>query len=84
LCVIPMKKQFEQQCNALALSQMGIPMVKSLKEKWHPQITQWLKEENPIRVNYPDNAEVIVSTILRNEILDAPNVKEKRLMAGLV
>lgn len=83
LCVVPMKKQFEQQCNALALNQMGVAVVKSLKEKWHPQIAQWLKEENPIRVNYPDNAEAIVSTILRNEILDAPNVKEKRLMAGL-
>jgi uncharacterized protein (TIGR00661 family) len=83
LCVVPMKKQFEQQCNALALSQMGIPSVRSLKDKWHDEIRHWLKDENPIRVNYPDNAELIVSTILRNEILDAPNDREKRLMAGL-
>lgn len=83
LCVVPMKKQFEQQCNALALSQMGIPSIKSLKEKWHDRLRLWLNEENPIRVNYPDNAEEIVNTILRNEILDAPNPREKRLMAGL-
>ena len=83
LCVLPMKKQFEQQCNSLALAQMGIPVIKSLKKKWHRQISHWLKEENPIRVNYPDNAEKIVNTILRNEVLDAPNLSEKRLMAGL-
>ncbi|MCF8276740.1 MAG: glycosyl transferase [Flavobacteriales bacterium] len=83
LCIVPMKKQFEQQCNALALSQMGIPSIKSLKEKWLDRLRLWLNEENPIRVNYPDNAEEIVNTILRNEILDAPNPREKRLMAGL-
>jgi uncharacterized protein (TIGR00661 family) len=83
LCVVPMNKQFEQQCNALALSQMGIPSIKSLKKKWHSQLQVWLEEENPIRVNYPDNAELIVSIIIQNEILKNPNAQEKRLMAGL-
>lgn len=83
LCVLPMKTQFEQQCNALALHQMGIPSIRSLNKKWHDQLRAWLDEENPIRVNYPDNAELIVSTILRNEVLNRPNSSEKRLMAGL-
>ncbi|MFM1874618.1 MAG: hypothetical protein RL266_355, partial [Bacteroidota bacterium] len=83
LCVVPMKKQFEQQCNALALSQMGIPSIKSLKEKWHDRVRTWLKEENPIRVNYPDNAELIVSTIIRNEVLKNPSLKEKRSLVGI-
>jgi uncharacterized protein (TIGR00661 family) len=83
LCVVPMKKQFEQQCNALALKQMGITVVKSLKKKWHDQIGSWLNEENPIRVNYPDNAEQIVSTILQNEILNGPNSTEMKMIAGL-
>lgn len=83
LCVVPMKKQFEQQCNALALNQMGIPVAKSLKKKWQHLIADWLEEENPIRVNYPDNAEELVSVILRNEILDSPSPNEKRLMLGL-
>lgn len=83
LCIIPMKKQFEQQCNALALKQMGITVVKSLKKKWHDQIESWLNEENPIRVNYPDNAEQIVSTILQSEILNGPNSTEMKMIAGL-
>lgn len=83
LCVIPMKKQFEQQCNALALMQMGIAVVKSLKKKWHNELQAWLDEESPIRVNYPDNAEWIVSIIIQNEILESPNALEKRVMVGL-
>lgn len=83
LCVVPMKRQFEQQCNALALQQMGILSIKSLKEKWHGQLQTWLAEENPIRVNYPDNAEHIVSTIIRNEVLNTPNKLEMRMIIGL-
>lgn len=83
LCVVPMKKQFEQQCNALALKQMGITVVKSLKKKWHNELQTWLEEENPIRVNYLDNAELIVSKILQNEILESPNRAEQRMMVGL-
>ena len=83
LCVIPMKSQFEQQCNALALKQMGITVVKSLKKKWHQNIQDWLDEESPIRVNYPDNAEQIVSTIIQNEILQQPNLIEKQSMIGI-
>lgn len=32
LLVIPMKTQYEQQCNAAALKAMGVPVVKSLKK----------------------------------------------------
>ncbi len=84
LCVVPMKAQFEQQCNALALYQMGIPTIKSLKKKCHYQVRTWLEEENQIRVNYPDNAETIVSTIIQNEILKDPNRAEMRVMIGMV
>lgn len=84
LCVVPMRKQYEQQCNALALNNMGIPIINSLRRKWHSEIGKWIKDESVIRVNYPDNAEEIVSSIIRNEILENPNSAEKRMMAGLV
>ena len=34
LLVIPMKNQFEQHCNAAALKQLGVPILKSLKKKY--------------------------------------------------
>jgi hypothetical protein len=40
LMVVPMKGQFEQQCNAAALKDMGIPVIKSLKAKNLSEIEQ--------------------------------------------
>ncbi|HEX9600998.1 MAG TPA: glycosyltransferase family protein, partial [Mariniflexile sp.] len=34
LLVIPMKGQYEQQCNAAALKDMGVPIIKALKKKY--------------------------------------------------
>mgnify|MGYP003653144568 FL=1 len=31
--VIPIKGQYEQQCNVAALKEMGVPVIKSLKTK---------------------------------------------------
>ncbi len=64
LMVIPMKTQFEQQCNAAALKQMGVPVIKSLKKKHVEKIKAWLKSTTRIKVDYPDNSESIVKKIL--------------------
>lgn len=66
LMVIPMKNQYEQQCNAAALEYMGIPVIKSLKEKHLPKIEKWLSKEKALRVNYPDNTEEIIDSIIIN------------------
>lgn len=64
LMVIPMKQQYEQQCNALALKKMGVPVIKSLKKKHINKIMAWVNSENKILVNYPDETEKIILTIL--------------------
>jgi uncharacterized protein (TIGR00661 family) len=64
LLVIPMKKQFEQQCNALALENFGVPVVKSLKKKWRKKISAWLQTDAVVKVHYPDNAQVLVDRII--------------------
>src|SRR5690606_29731356 len=51
LMVIPMKKQFEQQCNAEALKYMGVPVIKNLKQKQIPKIKAWLESTTIIDVN---------------------------------
>ncbi len=65
LMVIPMKGQYEQQCNAAALKIMGVPFIKSLKEKHLDKIKAWLLSELTISVNYPDNTEKIINTIIK-------------------
>ncbi|MBO9572440.1 MAG: glycosyl transferase [Chitinophagaceae bacterium] len=64
LLVIPMKNQFEQHCNAAALKEMGVPVMKSLKEKHLHILEEWLMSDNKPTVNYPDNTEKIIDNIL--------------------
>ena len=64
LLVVPMKKQFEQHCNAAALARMGVPVIKSLKEKHFDVLRNWIDSEERIEVDYPDNTVNIVEKIL--------------------
>lgn len=64
LMVIPMKGQYEQQCNAAALKDMDVPVIKSLKLKHADKIKNWIETDKRIQVNYPDNTELIINKIL--------------------
>lgn len=64
LLVMPMKKQFEQACNAYSLAAFGVPSVKSLKREHREGIAEWLASQHTVQVHYPDNAERIAERIL--------------------
>ncbi|ALI99163.1 glycosyltransferase family protein [Rufibacter tibetensis] len=64
LLVVPMKRQYEQHCNATALASMGVPVVKSLKSRNLPIIEEWLRYGEAIPVEYPDETEQILDLIL--------------------
>lgn len=66
LLVIPMKKQYEQHCNAAMLESMGVPVMKSLKKKHLYKISEWLKSDKIVEVDYPDQTEQIVDIIIEN------------------
>jgi uncharacterized protein (TIGR00661 family) len=65
LLVIPQKNQFEQKCNAFALKKMGVTVVKKLKKKYIPELITWMYSSAIVNVDYPDNSELIVQTILK-------------------
>jgi uncharacterized protein (TIGR00661 family) len=64
LMVIPMKGQYEQHCNAAALKEMGVPVLKSLKLENVDKIKNWIEKGSTIEVDYPDNTEEIINNIL--------------------
>ena len=64
LLVIPMKDQYEQQCNAAALAEMGVPVLKSLKLKHLPFIHDWILQGEVVQVYYPDHTEEILHKII--------------------
>ncbi len=70
LMVIPMKGQYEQQCNAVALKEMGVPVLKSLKLDNVEKIKDWVENGKIIKVDYPDRTEEIINTILAELCLE--------------
>jgi UDP-N-acetylglucosamine:LPS N-acetylglucosamine transferase len=72
LIVIPMKGQYEQQCNAAALKQMGIVVLKSLKIKYVDKINNWVTSPGTIIVHYPNITENIINNILKKHTSIVP------------
>ena len=68
LLVIPMKGQYEQQCNAAALKEMGVPVVKSLKLKHLDKIKSWIDTNTKLDVHYPDNTDEIIESVLEESL----------------
>ncbi|MFV0593617.1 MAG: glycosyltransferase family protein [Draconibacterium sp.] len=67
LCVIPMKGQYEQACNAAFLEEMGIQVLSSLNDD-REQITHWLEEPGSIRIRYPYHIKEILGMIILSHI----------------
>jgi uncharacterized protein (TIGR00661 family) len=65
LMVIPMKGQYEQQCNAAALETLGVPVIKSLKKKNIDKIIKWVLAKQSINIVWPDITESIVNRIIK-------------------
>ncbi|GAB3937180.1 glycosyltransferase family protein [Mucilaginibacter myungsuensis] len=65
LLVIPMKSQYEQHLNAAALKQMGVPVIKSLKEKHFPVLSDWIENGKIIGVDYPNETADVINMIIK-------------------
>ncbi len=63
LLVIPMKNQYEQQCNALSLQEIGVTVLKKFNKNQYSKIAKWVKSAKIIEVSYPDITEDILDAI---------------------
>lgn len=66
LLVVPMKNQYEQQLNAAALNQMGVPVIKNLKDKFDLVIHNWIATNRIIDIDYPNMTQEIIDQIVHN------------------
>lgn len=57
LFVIPIKNQYEQECNCVALEQMGVDASRDFNMR---KIQQWIDSEKRIEVEYSDETEEII------------------------
>jgi uncharacterized protein (TIGR00661 family) len=63
LCVVPMKNQYEQICNAAFLSMMGITIISDFSNS-HNQLKLWLENNNSLQIKYPDSTRQILNKII--------------------
>lgn len=68
LLVIPMKGQYEQQCNAAALGKMGVTVLHSLHLKYLKNLIEFVNQNNSIISDYPDETEEIIRKLILENV----------------
>jgi len=63
--MIPMKNQYEQQCNALAASQLGVPVINEIDDHFIYHINNWLNDDKKLCVDFPDETAQIVDNMVK-------------------
>jgi len=64
LMIIPQKQQYEQLCNAHVLGMLGIPSISALNDMSIDIVSDWLNSGKGFKLNYSDNAVMIVEKLL--------------------
>ncbi|HEX8314626.1 MAG TPA: glycosyltransferase family protein, partial [Flavisolibacter sp.] len=67
LIVIPMKGQYEQQCNAAALQLLGVPVLKNIKKKQYGKLKAWIETTETIAMDFPNETEWILEEIVEQQ-----------------
>ena len=68
LLVIPMKNQYEQQCNAEALKDMGVSVIYDLNQKNLKIIEDWIKSTKIIQVDYSESPQKVINQIITDYV----------------
>lgn len=64
LLVAPMKYQYEQQCNAYALKQMGLPVIWGSNKNWLPLIKDFVQQPQTHQFHFPDETSSIIKKMI--------------------
>ncbi len=54
LMVVPMKNQYEQYYNAIALKELKVPVLKNIKKKRLETIAEWVESDTVVNIEYPN------------------------------
>ncbi len=64
LLVAPMRFQYEQQCNAYALKQFGLPILWGSNHDWLPTIKKFIAEPQEHNFIFPDETAAIIDQVV--------------------
>ncbi|QQL48815.1 glycosyltransferase family protein [Mucilaginibacter ginkgonis] len=62
--VIPMKNQYEQQCNAVAAARLGVKVVDQIDEHFTSHLNNWIVADNKIIVDFKDETADIIKNLV--------------------
>jgi len=63
--MIPMSGQYEQRCNALSASRLGVPVINGINDAFDTHISNWLNDDKKIQVNFPDETAKVVDDLVK-------------------
>ncbi len=66
MLTIPMKGQYEQECNAEALRQFGVKILYSIGKDFEVQLENWINSDLKYEVNYENNIPHIIDLIVES------------------
>ncbi|RZL13414.1 MAG: glycosyl transferase [Pedobacter sp.] len=64
LLVAPMRFQYEQQCNAYALKQFGLPVIWGSNRNWEPIIRNWVNNPQEHKFHFPDETATVIESVV--------------------
>lgn len=65
LLVVPMKFQYEQQCNAYALEEMGLPVIWGHDKNWLPIIRNWVNNAQEHHFHFEDETAALIEKVVK-------------------
>jgi uncharacterized protein (TIGR00661 family) len=65
LLVIPMKGQYEQQCNAAALKKIGVTVLNSLHPKYVYLLNEFINQKEKPLLDFPDETDEVISKLIK-------------------
>ena len=73
LLVIPMKNQYEQQCNAMALKEIGVPVIYDFNKNNIKKLKDWISSKKIIRVDFSESPRKVINRLF----IDYIKIKSK-------
>ncbi len=64
LLVAPMRYQYEQQCNAYALKQFGLPVIWGSDKNWLPKLQEFVSNPQEHHLSFPDETATIIGQLV--------------------
>jgi uncharacterized protein (TIGR00661 family) len=68
IMTIPIRGQYEQQCNAAALAQLGIKRLSRIDEKFGEHFHQWMNSTKTLRMDYSNSIEACLDAVFQRRL----------------